>query len=300
MRLGTSGDAPGVSGRMSGRMSGGAVRGWLRAGAWRMPYAVAFALLSLAGVVNVTSKLHDVHFRLPVWMPVVWETSSMAAVMASIWIVFGLADRIAARGTRWPAALPLHAAAACAFSALHCLGMWSLRRVAYMAAGVAYGWTVPPGQVFYEFRKDLLTYAVVALIYQATRRAPTPEAWSQTAPPPPPAMFDIRDGARLQRVNMADIAAVSSAGNYVEFLMADGRKLLMRATLAGVATELAPAGFLRVHRSWIVNQHQVRGAAPDGSGDYTLALANGAQVPVSRRFPNALRHLRTPRPQAGG
>jgi hypothetical protein len=64
------------------------------------------------------------------------------------------------------------------------------------------------------------------------------------------------------------------------------------SSLAGVLADLAPAGFVRVHRSWIVNGRHVRGALPDGSGDYTLALADGAQIPLSRRFPEALRQLR--------
>jgi hypothetical protein len=256
-----------------------------------MPYAVALGLLALAGVVNVTSTLHDRHGRLPVWMPVVWEASSVAAVLGTVWIVFGLIDWIARRGLSWRAALPLHGLGACAFSALHCIGMWSLRRVAYTIAGVAYGWTVPLGQVFYEFRKDVLTYAVVALIYQATQRMRVPAVGAPPVDPPVRAMFTIRDGARLVRVAVAEIAAVSSAGNYVEFLLTDGRKILMRGTLAGVLAELAPAGFLRVHRSWIVNAAQLRGAVPDGSGDYTLALAGGVEVPLSRRFPEALRQV---------
>jgi DNA-binding LytR/AlgR family response regulator len=254
-----------------------------------MPYAVAFGLLALAGVVNVTSTLHDRHGRLPVWMPVVWEASSVAAVLGTVWIIFGLIDWTARRGLSWRAALPLHGAAACAFSALHCVGMWSLRRVAYTVAGVAYGWTVPLGQVFYEFRKDVLTYAVVALIYQATQRVRVRVPAVATAPVR--ATFDIRDGARLVRVPVAEIAAVSSAGNYVEFVLTDGRRILMRGTLAGVLAELAPAGFLRVHRSWIVNAAQLRGAVPDGSGDYTLALAGGVEVPLSRRFPEVLRQV---------
>ena len=41
--------------------------------------------------------------------------------------------------------------------------------------------------------------------------------------------FDIRDGAKLTRVKLEEILAVSSAGNYVEFILADGRRLLMRS-----------------------------------------------------------------------
>jgi DNA-binding LytR/AlgR family response regulator len=39
-------------------------------------------------------------------------------------------------------------------------------------------------------------------------------------------VFEIRDGARTLRPSMSDILAVQSAGNYVEVLLADGRRPL--------------------------------------------------------------------------
>ena len=62
-------------------------------------------------------------------------------------------------------------------------------------------------------------------------------------PPPEPATFDIRDGAKLVRAGLADILAVSSAGNYAEFHLADGRKPLMRASLASLVSGLNALAF---------------------------------------------------------
>ena len=106
-----------------------------------------------------------------------------------------------------------------------------------------------------------------------------------------PVSFDIRDGARIIRVPLADILAVSSAGNYVEFRLADGRRPLMRATLAAVEAELSRFGFVRVHRSWLVNTERVTGLRPDGSGDWTVELG-AVEAPLSRRYPAALEQLR--------
>jgi DNA-binding LytR/AlgR family response regulator len=107
-----------------------------------------------------------------------------------------------------------------------------------------------------------------------------------------PATFDIRDGAKLTRVPLAQILAVSSAGNYVEFALADGRRLLMRSPLSAVESELAGRGFVRTHRSWLVNEKAVTGLNPEGSGDYDVSLGS-MNVPLSRRFPEALARLRT-------
>ncbi|HET7333927.1 MAG TPA: LytTR family DNA-binding domain-containing protein, partial [Rhizomicrobium sp.] len=120
----------------------------------------------------------------------------------------------------------------------------------------------------------------------AARQAP-----QGAAPQPVSDTFDIRDGARLNRVKLADIMAVTSAGNYVEFVLADGRKLLMRGALSALESELAPSGFVRTHRSWLVNAAAVTALKPQGSGDYAVSLG-GMEVPLSRRFPDALARLR--------
>jgi DNA-binding LytR/AlgR family response regulator len=84
---------------------------------------------------------------------------------------------------------------------------------------------------------------------------------------------------------------VTSAGNYVEFVLADGRRLLMRSPLSALEEELQPRGFLRTHRSWIVNASRMTALKPEGSGDYTVEL-EGVHAPLSRRFPEALAKLR--------
>ena len=101
---------------------------------------------------------------------------------------------------------------------------------------------------------------------------------------------DCRAGPAT-RVQLSQILAITAAGNYVEFALEDGRKLLMRSSLAGVENDLTPRGFVRTHRSWLVNTARVTELSPDGSGDYTVSLTT-MKAPLSRRFPEALAKLR--------
>jgi DNA-binding LytR/AlgR family response regulator len=168
--------------------------------------------------------------------------------------------------------------------------MVALRALIYALAGHHYDFTA--SDVLYEYRKDALSYVGFAAIFwfvplwAALRAAPAP------APANKVEMFEIAEGARLLRVPVADIIAVRAAGNYVEFLLSDGRRPLMRAPLIEVEGALAPSGFLRTHRSWVVNPARVRALEPAGSGDYQLSLDGGETAPVSRRFPQALERLR--------
>ena len=118
-------------------------------------------------------------------------------------------------------------------------------------------------------------------------RLPAPVA----AEPASKATYDIRDGAKLTRVRLDQILVVAAAGNYVEFTLADGRSLLMRSPLAAVERELGPRGFVRTHRSRLVNAARVTALKPDGSGDYIVELGS-LTAPLSRRLPAALARLR--------
>jgi DNA-binding LytR/AlgR family response regulator len=69
---------------------------------------------------------------------------------------------------------------------------------------------------------------------------------------------------------------------------------LIRETLAKVEADLAAAGFLRTHRSWLVNPAHVRAVTPAAAGDFKLELDGGLTAPLSRRFPAALESLRAP------
>ena len=67
---------------------------------------------------------------------------------------------------------------------------------------------------------------------------------------------------------------------------------MFRATLADAETRLGDAGFVRVHRSWLIALHHLRALTPTGAGDYRAELSPGLSAPVSRRYKEALGRLR--------
>ena len=160
-----------------------------------------------------------------------------------------------------------------------------MRKLVYWLGGAHYDFGAFLPNFLYEFAKDVLGYALFvasfALIEHLLRQQSLIETPGQTL------TFDIRDGAKLTRVRLDEVLAIASAGNYVEFVLSDGRRLLMRSPLSALENELSPRGFLRTHRSWLVNAGQMTALKPEGSGDYTVELG-GVTAPLSRRFPEAL------------
>ncbi len=223
----------------------------------------------------------------------VYEGSSWLAIALLAWLPWA-----ALRGAkRWPWALRLvaHVAAALVFSLLH-VGLFILfRAAAFGVLGQPYDPIMAVGAYRYEVWKDLLAYAMFAGCYGMVGLVEAARPSEPAAPAlPSEDLFDIRDGGRLVRVRLDEILAVSSAGNYAQFHLRDGRRPMMRSSLAALEAEFGPRGFVRTHKSWLVNAQAVRGLTPEGSGDYAVALDEGQTAPLSRRYPQALHRLRAP------
>jgi hypothetical protein len=270
--LGISGAILGTNGRRVGRI-----------------FFYSFALIAvLVGVVNILNVITIQHDEADHRLigPLIGEGSSWLSLILFLWIPW-LAWRVAPPGIRPRWKLLFHIPAAATFAFAHVAFFDVLRVLVYGLMGKHYAIGAFLPQLLYEARKDLLGYALFIGLFSLIDhllRQPGETRVEGTS-------FDIRDGAKLTRVQLDEILAVSSAGNYVEFILADGRRLLMRSALRSVENALAPRGFVRTHRSWLVNGKKVTTLKPDGSGDYTVELGRQA-VPLSRRFPDALAKLR--------
>lgn len=243
------------------------------------------AFAAALATVNVLSELHD-HPGLNPWRPLVDEASSVVALLAMLWVPW-IAVRSAPLGRpAWRRWAGVHGLALILFSALHVAGFALLRALAYRLHGASYRISPVADTFVYELRKDAIVYAIIVGVFYAAPRLIRPE----TSPPARPRTFDIVDGARVIRVPTNQILAVTSAGNYVEFHLADGRRPLMRRSLTALAAEL-PEAFTRIHRAWVVNADLVTALWPERSGDYRVEIGT-LQAPLSRRYASALAKLR--------
>ncbi len=89
-------------------------------------------------------------------------------------------------------------------------------------------------------------------------------------------------------VRAADVEYVRAAGNYVELITGD-RTLLMRATLHELGEQLSAVGFVRVHRSLLVNSLQVMAVRRGPRGRQLVKLKSGEELPVGRQFDGSTR-----------
>jgi two-component system response regulator LytT len=95
------------------------------------------------------------------------------------------------------------------------------------------------------------------------------------------ATLAVRSAGRIDLAAFADIVALSGADDYVEVILANGRRLLHDNRLRDLELRLPP-GFVRVHRSHIANTAHLRAIQTLPGRRGVLHLAGGASIPVSR------------------
>jgi DNA-binding LytR/AlgR family response regulator len=92
-------------------------------------------------------------------------------------------------------------------------------------------------------------------------------------------------------LRLPEVAFAESAGNDVWLSTDQGRLRAASSGLDKLDSELAKAGFLRVHRQYIVNLNRIRGVERRDKGELVLVMDDQemTMVPVSRRNVRAVR-----------
>jgi two-component system LytT family response regulator len=105
---------------------------------------------------------------------------------------------------------------------------------------------------------------------------------------PPRLAIRTRDGAQFVRI--AEIDWLQADGNYT--LIHIGKAALRcRQTLSTLEERLAASGFVRIHRSLIVNGDRILRVEPWSRGDYLVVLRDGTKLNSGRGYGEAVRAL---------
>jgi DNA-binding LytR/AlgR family response regulator len=91
-------------------------------------------------------------------------------------------------------------------------------------------------------------------------------------------------------LDLADILAVQAEGNYVS-LRRRTNPHLVHESLSSMAEKLKPYGFIRIHRSVVVNISAVEQIQPLPTGEYRLCVKGGKEYLVTRTYKHNLRDL---------
>jgi len=261
----------------------------------RLFYAAVAVIALGIGLVNALSAAQDALWRgapYDLGRRLLWETTSILVILLLVPLLLAGVRRM----RQSPSGLGqagIALATVTIFSGLHIAGMVGLRKLVLWFAGGGYDFHFSLATVVYEVRKDIVTALLIGSsiwLFDRSRRLGPSDAASPPIDPSPatPQGLWLRDGASRVRILPAEIVWVGSAGNYIEYGMADGTRHLVRGTLASAESQLAGFNIVRVHRTRLANLDRATALTARPSGDFDLTFDTGETVQGSRRYRSAV------------
>jgi sigma-54 dependent transcriptional regulator, acetoin dehydrogenase operon transcriptional activator AcoR len=127
--------------------------------------------------------------------------------------------------------------------------------------------------------------------FGASDGAQLPQAEGPAQPRVPPRRLVAMRDNRMVLLRLPEVSFAESEGNDVWLSTDQGRLRAASQSLDKLDSELADAGFLRVHRRYVVNLSRIREIERGGKGELFLVMDDrtNEMVPVSRRNTPAVR-----------
>jgi DNA-binding LytR/AlgR family response regulator len=100
----------------------------------------------------------------------------------------------------------------------------------------------------------------------------------------------IKARGKIFFINLDDVVAVQADGKCV-WLQQNARSYLLRESISVVAERLETHGFIRIHRSVLVNTSFVEEIRPLSTGEYCLRIEGGKEYTVTRTYKKNLKSL---------
>lgn len=148
--------------------------------------------------------------------------------------------------------------------------------------------------VLKPFSSETINEALDRASRRATgeRAAKLIEAWPQlqTLSRPGHSMVAIKAKGRILFINPGDVVAVKAEGNYVS-LQRESDSYLLRESISMVAEKLKPYGFIRIHRSALVNRSFVLEIKPCSTGKCSVRVKGGKEYTVTNGYKKNLKPL---------
>jgi two-component system, LytTR family, response regulator len=95
---------------------------------------------------------------------------------------------------------------------------------------------------------------------------------------------------RIMVIRVLDIDWIEADGDYVS-VHTKGKSWLIRETIAAMELRLVLSGFVRIHRSTLVNTERVKELRPRDKGEYTVVLNDGTELKLTRNYRASVERL---------
>lgn len=129
---------------------------------------------------------------------------------------------------------------------------------------------------------DALAQAIHRLTPQTVTESVAPESVETRLQADDPIL--LTSGERQHLVKISAIKVIHAEREYSNVVTRDGQRFLMRKSMSDWEAKLSDVGFVRIHRSVIINPDFIDRLEKDEAGNYQAFLVNESEaLPISRR-----------------
>lgn len=129
---------------------------------------------------------------------------------------------------------------------------------------------------------DALAQAIHRLTPQTVTESVAPESVETRLQADDPIL--LTSGERQHLVKISAIKVIHAEREYSNVITRDGQRFLMRKSMSDWEAKLSDVGFVRIHRSVIINPDFIDRIEKDEAGNYQAFLVNESEaLPISRR-----------------
>ncbi len=100
----------------------------------------------------------------------------------------------------------------------------------------------------------------------------------------------VKVRGRILFIHLRDVVSVQAKGKCVQ-LQLNANSYVLRESISVVAERLETCGFIRIHRSMLVNTSFVEEIRPLSTGEYCLRVEGGNEYTVTRTYKKNLKSL---------
>lgn len=142
------------------------------------------------------------------------------------------------------------------------------------------------------FSRERFAKAIARFLENAPDRStpPIPLLDSASASPQQRGRIVVKTAGKIKIIPVSEIHFLEAADDYVKIHNHEG-SFLKNRTMARFEQTLDPGQFVRSHRSYIVNVHEIVRIEPYEKENFLAILKSGRQIPVSRSGYSRLRQV---------
>jgi two-component system response regulator LytT len=128
--------------------------------------------------------------------------------------------------------------------------------------------TRPNAYIIKPFKKEDLLVAIELALFNTSEKSASEEV---------PELI-VKEGRAMVRIDCRNITWLEADGNYTTINLTDNKRRVVRTSLSDLAEQLPTSGYLRIHKSFVINKKQVSEIKT-----YSIMI-EGNELPIGRSY----------------